>query len=93
VQYCQVADGHVPNLPSLDHAAFHLRATQARDVKVWAHRITPEGASEGLPALLHVHHGDETKQFDLQISGGQVLLPLIDTICWVGVRLIKPGET
>lgn len=42
---------------------------------MWAPRITPEGNSEGLAGLLRVRQGDETRQFDLKLSDGQVVLP------------------
>lgn len=72
----QAATGKVPAFASLRCANFQLPATQARELKVWAHKVTPEGDSEGLPALLEVHCGGEKKEFDLKLSGGQVVLPL-----------------
>ncbi len=56
------------------------------ELKVWGHTITPMGASEGLPALVEVHHGAKTEQFDLQVSGGHVVLPLSDSAWRVDIR-------
>jgi hypothetical protein len=70
------ASSEIPMLSKLRYATFHLPATSARELKVWAHRVTHEGGSEGLAGLLEVDHGNETKQFDLKLSGGQVILPL-----------------
>jgi hypothetical protein len=42
---------------------------------VWAHKITPDGNSEGLAALVQIQHGETTEQFDLQLCSGQIILP------------------
>jgi hypothetical protein len=60
---------------------------------VWAHKITPEGDSEGLPALLEVHCGSETMRFDLRLSGGQALLPLTSEACWLKITLPEPSAS
>jgi hypothetical protein len=54
---------------------------------VWAHRVTSEGDSEGLPVLLEVQCGSETTRFDLRLSDGQVLLPLTSEACRLEVTL------
>ena len=70
------AAGEVPRFAALRDALFHLPDTRTRALKVWVHRIAPSGDSEVLPAVLHVQRDDTTQQFDLQLSGGQLLLPL-----------------
>lgn len=79
---CSAASGEVTNFSTLRYVVFHLPETQARDLKVWVHQVTPEGTSEALSGLLEVHCGQETKQFDLKLSGGQVILPLTHETCW-----------
>jgi hypothetical protein len=81
----QAATGKIPAFSSLRYANFHLLTPQAQELKVWAHRITPEGDSESLPALLEVHCGDSKQQFDLRLSGEQVVLPLSNETCRVGI--------
>ncbi|MBL7182938.1 MAG: hypothetical protein ISS50_00645 [Anaerolineae bacterium] len=71
----------MPALSSLRHATFRLPASQAQELKVWAHRVTPEGDSESLPALAEVRCGSETTRFDLKLSGGQIVLPLTSEAC------------
>jgi hypothetical protein len=71
----QTAAGEISLLSKLRYASFHLPAIPSREIKVWAHRITPEGNSEALPALLEVQNRSETKTFDLKLTGGQVILP------------------
>jgi hypothetical protein len=86
----EAASGEVPAFSSLRYAQFQLPANQARDLKVWAHKIKPEGDSEGLPALLEVHLGDEKKVFDLKLAGGQVVLPLEGQACRLAITLPEP---
>jgi amino acid permease len=70
------AGGEVPSLASLRSATFQLPARAADQLKVWAHRLTPEGGSEGLAAQLEVRNGGDPLQVDLVKSNGQALLPL-----------------
>jgi len=81
------ASGQVPNFALLRCAIFQLAPTRAQELKVWAHRITPDGDSEALPVRLDVECGAETKRFDLRLSGGQVVLPIADEACTVEVVL------
>jgi hypothetical protein len=83
----QAAGGEVPRFSSLRYANFRLPATQAQELKVWAHQITPEGSSEGLPARLEVHCGGEKKEFDLKLFGGQVVLPFNGETCRLKITL------
>jgi amino acid permease len=48
----QAAAAEVPNLSTLRQAVFELPATQADELKVWAHQVTSQGESEPLPALV-----------------------------------------
>jgi amino acid permease len=82
----RAAGGELPDFASLRRIT--LDASQeggdvaaARELKVWAHRITPERDSEGLAARLEVQLGDETRHFDLALSRGEVVLPLTE-VSW-----------
>lgn len=86
-RHCEAASGEVPMLSGLRSATFHLPPTSARELKVWAHRVTPDGNSEGLPALVEVHCGENTKRFDLKLSGGQAVLPLTGDASWLRITL------
>jgi hypothetical protein len=87
------ASGEIPMMSKLRHATFHLPATSARELKVWAHRVTPDGVSESLPALVEVRRGGEIKQFDLKLSGGQVILPLTAGEGWLRIRFPESEES
>jgi amino acid permease len=89
----QAATGEVPTPSSLRYAIFQVPAEQIQELKVWAHKVTPEGDSEGLPALLEVRCGDETTRFDLKLSGGQVLLPLTSETCRLEITLAESSAS
>jgi amino acid permease len=89
------AGGEVPAFPSLRRVTFRARphareTTVTRELKVWMHRVTPEQDSQGIPAQLQVHLGDEVRHFDLEHSGGQVVLPLTHASWRVEITL--PGR-
>jgi hypothetical protein len=80
----------VPAFASLQRLTFDARrdlgpAVPTRELKVWAHKITPARDSEGLPARLDVHLDQETYHFDLALSRGEVTLPLTDVSCRVEI--------
>lgn len=86
-QHYQAAIVEIPSLSSLRYATFQLPSKRIEELRVWAHRGKPNGDSESLPALLEVHRGDKTMQFDLKLSGGKVLLPLISDGCCLKITL------
>jgi amino acid permease len=58
----------------LHAAVVELPPAPVRELKVWAHRLTPEGTSEGLPAVLVLENDRGAGQYDLASSGGQVVV-------------------
>lgn len=82
------ASSAIPTLSALRYAAFHLPPTSARELKVWAHRVTLEGGSEGLPALVEIRCENETRQFDLKLSNGRTVVPVTGGECWL--RIVLP---
>jgi hypothetical protein len=75
----------------LASAVIDLPASPAREVKVWAHRLTPEGNSEALPARVDVQGGAHTQGFDLGAAGGQVVLPIAAGPHRLEIRLSEGG--
>jgi hypothetical protein len=72
----QAASGAIPEFPELCSAIFHLPGTKAQELLVWVHRVTPEGQSEQLPALLRVRSGKDIREFHLDGARKQFILPL-----------------
>ena len=61
--------------------------TAVTELKVWAHRVTPEGDSEGLAGTLQVSQGGDIREVDLKLARGQVVLPLAPGSCRVEIIL------
>jgi amino acid permease len=89
-QHLHAAGGPVADFGSLRHATFALPTRKFRELRVWAHRITREGNSEGMAALLNVQQGDETAHFDLRLSGGQTTVAVDGETCQVEIGLGEP---
>jgi hypothetical protein len=75
-QVCQQAIGVIPEFSTLNSLTVHLPGTKARELKVWLHRVTPEGYSEQLPALVKVSWGKETRQFHIDGASKPFVFPL-----------------
>jgi hypothetical protein len=88
---CEAAGDEIPAFPSLRRVSFRFERGSGA-LKVWAHRITPEGNSEGLAGLLRVSQGDETRQFDLKLSKGLVVLPIVPGACQVDITFSGAGS-
>ncbi|MCA9998026.1 MAG: hypothetical protein KDE56_19835, partial [Anaerolineales bacterium] len=72
----QSAAGAIANFATLRQATFQLPAGVARELKVWAFELNAEGSSQPLPAVAELVVGEETAVIDLQLTGGQFILPL-----------------
>ena len=75
-RHIQGSTGDLPEFATLQSVGIDLPVGRARELKVWAHTISPEGISESLPVRLAVHDGDEERDVELGESGGQIVLRL-----------------
>ncbi len=69
-------NGVIPDFPALDAATFHILETNAQELKVWLHRVTPEGYSQQLPAFVKVSTGQETREYSFDEARKQFVIPL-----------------
>jgi hypothetical protein len=68
--------GEIPDFASLRRAVFEPRPDESGRpdaVKVWAHRVTPEGESEALPAQVRLRSGDELRVADVALTRGEAI--------------------
>jgi hypothetical protein len=77
------AGGDLPSFADLHVVAVDLPAVGARELRVWVHRVGPDGESHPLPAPIEVVDGDRTRRFDPELTGGHVLLPVSGGTCSV----------
>ena len=48
----------------------------SKEMKVWIHRVTPEGRSDAIPAVLRIRDGDTDKAIQLDSKSSQIIVPL-----------------
>ena len=76
----ETTSGAIPEFPDLRSAKFSLPGTKAQELRVWFHRLTPEGQAENLPALVKVFSGQEVREFHMDEAGKQFVLPLREAV-------------
>ncbi|MBD2000004.1 hypothetical protein H6G00_25895 [Leptolyngbya sp. FACHB-541] len=87
--HLQTSAGTVFDAPLLHFASFLLPTRFTRELRVSAYQITANGRYEGLSAFLEVNNGGETKQYDLSLTNGRLLLPLTGKMCNLKVIFIQ----
>jgi amino acid permease len=75
-QHLEAASGRTPPFSSLRSAAFQLFRAGAPELKIWAHKVAPDGSSAALPVRLKVQSDGKTRDLDLEVLGGQATLPV-----------------
>jgi hypothetical protein len=81
------AHGDVPALATLRYATFELPAHVARQLEIWAHRVSASGESTALPAVAQVHDGGQLQRYDVRLSGGRVIVPLSGGVCSLRIEM------
>ncbi|HEY8170194.1 MAG TPA: aromatic amino acid transport family protein [Candidatus Limnocylindria bacterium] len=77
----QSAATELPELATLTSIGVDLPSGPAHELKVWAHSISGDGASEPLPIVVGVSDGDQTRTVDIGQSDGQAVLGLTQQSC------------
>jgi hypothetical protein len=77
----QAANRTAPALAA--YAVVNVPATHTRELKVWAHEITPDGNSQGLPAEVQIVDGATAPPSALPLVEGQALVPFSGGPCQV----------
>jgi hypothetical protein len=83
----EVAQGPIQTFSRLRAATLELPLEGARELKVWAHRATPEGTSEPLSVWVAVADGSGVRRVDLAARGGQTVVPLTGGVCRLELTL------
>jgi hypothetical protein len=69
--------GQIPAFDALTRVEFEIRpdgTAPPDEVKVWVHRVTPEGETESLQATAVVHVGTTAHHADLSLSHGETVV-------------------
>ena len=65
----------IPSYKQLKNIFVEFSVPSSKEMKVWLHRITPEGNSEPIPATLRIKDGSDTA-VQLGANTSSVLIPL-----------------
>lgn len=98
VQRLAASSGDLPRFASLRRLTFEPWWSNGEgaangELKVWAHRITPEAESAPLPARVHAEVAGDDREFDLELTHGQVVLPVRDLAGRVAITLSEAKGT
>jgi hypothetical protein len=96
-QRLQAANGELPAFSSLQRLTFEAeerdgKPSVTRELKIRVHRVTAQHGSESLPARVRVHLGEQTRDFDMELSQGQVFIPLTHPSWRVEIMPAKPAN-
>jgi amino acid permease len=84
------ASSVIPEFAALRQATVDLPATRTRELKVWAHQVTRDGDSQGLPVAVQIAVDGAAPSPAVTAAEGEVLLPFSGAMCRVQVDL--PGS-
>ena len=73
-----IVEGVIPNFPELQYMSIQLPETPAQELKIWTHRVTPEGISESLPVHVEMDHHEYTDPIPMHELEGIFILPIGD---------------
>jgi len=67
----------IPSYKQLKNISVEFSAITSKEMKVWLHRVTPEGNSDAIPVALRIKEGDVDKAIQLDSNSGQIIMPLL----------------
>lgn len=67
----------LPDFEQVNSISLQVEPNEARTVKIWAHRLTAEGSSQGLPVSIEITSGNESQRFDLGETGEKISFPIM----------------
>jgi amino acid permease len=67
----------LPDFEQVNSISLQVEPDEARTVKIWAHRLTAEGSSQGLPVSIEITSGNESQRFDLGETGEKISFPIM----------------
>ena len=83
------ATGEVAAFTDLQSITFKLPPSEARELKVWAHTVKPDGSSASMPANVDLEYGNNIQRFDLKISDGVIVVPFNGDACRVQISFAE----
>jgi amino acid permease len=90
---CQADNGPLPCFDSLRQVEFCWTHLQAREFKVWVHRITPDGQSTDIPVVVCAQSNDDPpERFDAGATNGTMVIPLGKNVKRLSIHVEFPAS-
>jgi amino acid permease len=67
----------IPSYRQLKNIVVEFSVGSSMEMKVWIHRVTPEGSSDAIPVSLRIKDGDADKAIQLDSNSSQIIMPLL----------------
>lgn len=87
----RAASGALPSLATIRSLSFELPATLARELKVWAYRLSPEATVTGVTARACVTAGEQEHNLDLGASPAGAVIQVAAAPTRVELAITPPG--
>jgi hypothetical protein len=78
---------------TLRRISFDVPALPVDELKVRAHRVTFDSDSEPLPAQVRLEYDSENLSYDLELTRGQIIVPIRGKSCRVEINLFEHPAT
>jgi len=88
----QTAHQTITDFPALQNVQIQLPATHPTHLKVWAHQVTPDGRSEGMPTQITVEGSDGQATTWFELPNGQLITPLSTAVQQVKIQWKAPAS-
>ena len=72
---CFSSTGTIPDFSSLRRVQIHLPGP-AQELKIWVHRVTADGNSEGIPVRLTLASAGQIARLELRSPAGKTVFPI-----------------
>jgi amino acid permease len=79
----------IPSYKQLKNIFVEFSSVSSKEMKVWLHRVTPEGNSDAIPAALRIKEGDADKAIQLDSNSSHVIMPLTSQVNELEITLNK----
>jgi hypothetical protein len=66
----------IPSFKQLNNISVTFHSPEAKEMKIWLHRVTPEGNSEPISSGVQVRKDDQKKPIQIDPQTNQVIMPL-----------------
>lgn len=86
------ARGEIASFKQLQNIFVEFPSVSSKEMKIWLHRVTPEGNSEPIPATLVIRDGGHGTPSQLDPKSGQVIFPLTSQVNELEITLNRQLE-